>query len=74
MIVKDGQTYQSKEEVWDLGSLTVVKVQGKIRHYQGLSKDVDKMPHYCDTGSSCFLLDTGEMYQYLKETDTWYKL
>lgn len=73
----DGQDYKSGEEIWDLGSLvcTNVPLRG-VRKYEGLSKDVDKLPHYknLSTGSSCLMVDTGEFYKYEKSTDTWYKL
>lgn len=73
----DGQEYRSGEEIWDLGSLVCVEnpIRG-VRHYEGLSKDIDKLPHYKDlsTGSSCLMLDTGDYYKYEKSTDTWYKL
>lgn len=73
----DGQFYKDGEEIWDLGSLVCTEppLRG-VRHYEGLSKDVDKLPHYADlsTGSSCLMLDTGDFYKYEKSTDTWYKL
>lgn len=71
----DGQTYNPGDEIWDLGSLVCTEppLRG-VRHYEGLSKDVDKLPHYKDlsTGSSCLMLDTGDYYKYEKTTDTWY--
>lgn len=74
MLIVDGQKYASKDEACDLGSFTAVDVNGSQRHYEGLSKDVDKLPHYVGTGSSALCLDTGDLYKYLKSTDTWYKL
>ena len=75
--VIDGKLYHTGEEIWDLGSLvcTNVPLRG-VRNYEGLSKDVDKLPHYKDlsTGSSCLMLDTGDFYKYEKTTDKWYKL
>lgn len=44
------------------------------RDYEGLSKDLDKLPHYVDTGSSALCLDTSELYEFHKGTDTWYRL
>lgn len=70
----DGQLYESGEEIWDLGSFVAVKVKGNQRSYEGLSKDVDKLPHYVESGSSALCLDTGDYYKYHKPTDTWYKL
>ncbi len=72
MIVFDGQTYEDDETPWDLGSFTAVEVDGNARKYRGLSKDVDKLPHYVATGSSALCLDTGDLYMYLESTDTWY--
>ncbi len=70
----DGQKYEPGEEIWDLGSFTAVESKGSLRSYEGLSKDVDKLPHYVRTGSSALCLDTGDYYKYHKQTDTWYKL
>ena len=70
----DGQTYKPGDEIWDLGSLVCTKGDGDIRHYEGLSKDFDKLPHYVQTGSSCLMSDTGQYYKYEKTTDTWYEL
>lgn len=70
----DGQQYQPGDEIWDLGSFVATSVNGNQRNYEGLSKDVDKLPHYVATGSSALCLDTGDYYKYLRSTDTWYKL
>lgn len=48
--------------------------RGMVRDYEGLSKDVSKLPHYVESGSSALCLDTSELYEYHKPTDTWYKL
>lgn len=61
--VIDGQTYQPGEEIWDLGSLQCVDVNGTRRDYQGFIQDVNKLPKYDNlgTGSIAELLDpTGE--------------
>lgn len=73
-ILQDGVWYKSGEEVWDLGSWVADpnETNGKFRSYNGLSADVAKLPHYVDTGSSAFCVDTLEMYVYEKTTDTWY--
>lgn len=73
-IVYDGQSYKSGQEVWDLGSFIAVDVNGNQRSYEGLSKDISKLPHYVATGSSALCLDTGDYYKYHEETDTWYLL
>ena len=70
----DGQRYQPGDEIWDLGSFVATSAKGRKRNYEGLSKDVDKLPHYVDTGSSAFCLDTGDFYKYLRSTDIWYKM
>lgn len=72
--VIDGQVYKKGEEIWDLGSFVATDVDGNIRSYEGLSKDISKLPHYVETGSSALCLDTGDYYKYHKETDTWYLL
>ena len=70
----DGQRYKPGDEIWDLGSFVATSARGRKRNYEGLSKDVDKLPHYVDTGSSAFCLDTGDFYKYLRSTDIWYKM
>lgn len=75
-VVIDGQFYKQGDEIWDLGSFVATSVDGKIRGYEGLSSDVQKLPKYDDlqTGSSAFCVDTGDLYKYEKTTKTWYKL
>lgn len=70
----DGQHYRPGDEIWDLGSFVATSAIGRKRNYEGLSKDVEKLPHYVDTGSSAFCLDTGDFYKYLRSTDIWYKI
>ena len=48
----DGVFYKKGEELPDLGSWECVECNGMKRDYEGLSKDLDKLPHYVDTGSS----------------------
>lgn len=72
--IKDGQTYHAGDEIPDLGSWVATSVKEGVRSYEGLSKDLDKLPHYCATGSGALCLDTGEYYKFEKTTDTWYKL
>lgn len=71
-ITYDGQFYKKGDEIWDLGSFVATEVDGNIRNYDGLSKDVEKLPHYVETGSSAYCIDTGEIYIYEKSSDTWY--
>lgn len=73
-VVVDGQTYYPGDEIPDIGSWVATSTSGNMRHYEGLSKDVGKLPHYVDTGSSALCLDNGDYYKFLKSTDTWYKL
>lgn len=72
--IVDGQMYRPDDEIWDLGSFVAISANCRKRNYEGLSKDVEKLPHYVDTGSSAFCLDTGDFYKYLRSTDTWYKI
>lgn len=73
-VVVDGVTYNPGDEIWDLGSFVCVEANGNQRDYEGLSRDVSKLPHYVESGSSALCLDTSELYEYHKPTDTWYKL
>lgn len=78
----DGLPYEASEEIPDLGSLVCIEIEGKVRHYQGLSADADKLPtrannpkyRFLASGSSCLMLDTGDYYRYLQSNDTWYNL
>ena len=70
----DGVFYKKGEELPDLGSWECVECNGMKRDYEGLSKDLGKLPHYVDTGSSALCLDTSEIYEFHKGTDTWYRL
>lgn len=73
-ILVDGQLYEKGQEIWDLGGLVCVEVDGSKRHYQGLSSDASKLPHYVESGSTCFMVDNNSMYRFHKPTDTWYKI
>ena len=66
--------YNPGDELPDLGSWVCTDARGMVRDYEGLSKDVSKLPHYVQSGSSALCLDTSELYEYHKPTDTWYKL
>lgn len=71
----DGHYYKKGQEIPDLGSFVATSVEGNIRNYAGLSKDVGKLPKYDDleTGSSATCIDTADIYKYEKTTKTWYK-
>lgn len=64
------------KEVLDLGSFVVTSVDGEIQNYEGLSKDIGKLPKSEElaTGISALCLDTGQLFKYEKTTKTWYEL
>lgn len=75
----DGHWYGEGDEIPDLGSLSCVSDghDGKLRNYEGLSADKDKLPKYDDleTGSSAFLYgNPPEVYKYEKTTKTWCRI
>ena len=74
MIIYDGKSYETQNDIPDLGSWECVKVEGCRRDYCGFSADVSKLPHYSDlgTGSVAMCLDTGDLYVYHAPTGTWY--
>lgn len=76
MIIYDGQEYENKEQIPDMGSICCVSVNGNQREYRGLSEDFDKLPKYENlaTGSSCLFLDTGKYAEYMAYNKTWYYL
>lgn len=72
----DGMTYDSESDVPNLGSWVCVGVDGDTmrRNYQGLSADLDKLPHYIKTGSSALCLDTSDCYIFCEADDTWHQI
>ena len=78
----DGQIYNPGDSLPDMGSWVCTSVdknangEYNIRNYEGLSTDIDKLPHYenLGTGSSALCLDTSELYKYEKSTDIWYNM
>lgn len=73
-ITIDGQTYNKGDTLPDLGSWVATSAEGNMRHYEGLSADVSKLPKYVETGSSALCVDTGDYYKFLKSTNTWYQI
>ena len=63
-IIFDGIQYNPGDELPDLGSWVCTDAKGMVRDYEGLSKDVSKLPHYVQSGSSALCLDTSELYEY----------
>lgn len=74
VVIRDGQVYQPGEEVPDMGSIVCTSFSGNIRNYEGLQKDLGKLPVYVETGSSCLMLDTGRFYKFEKTTKKWYEI
>ena len=70
----DGQIYNEGDTIPDLGSFVATSAEGNLRHYEGLSADVSKLPKYVDTGSSALCVDTGDYYKFEKTTQTWYQI
>lgn len=75
-ITYDGQFYKKGEEIWELGSFIATSIEGNIRNYEGLSKDINKLPKYDNlmTGSTAFCIDTSQLFEYEATTKTWYEL
>lgn len=65
-VIFDGIKYNPGDELPDLGSWVCTDARGMVRDYEGLSKDVSKLPHYVQSGSSALCLDTSELYEYHK--------
>lgn len=68
----DGNIIPAGETRPDLGSWVAKDTKTAFREYYGLSKDKDKLPHYVQTGSSAFCVDTLEIGYFDASTDTWY--
>lgn len=75
-VTYDGQFYKKGEEIWELGSFVATSIEGNIRNYEGLSKDINKLPKYDNlmTGSTAFCIDTSQLFEYEATTKTWYEL
>ena len=73
IVKQDGQYSRSGENVPDMGSIVCVSTNGNVRNYEGLSKDVDKLPHYVGTGSSFMTTDTSDIYKFEKTKNEWVK-
>lgn len=74
IVKKDGQFYEPGQDVPDMGTLVCTSVQGNIRSYEGLVKDVGKLPTYVATGSSFLASDTGDYYKFEESTAVWNKI
>lgn len=68
----DGVMYHKGDTIPEFGSIECISSEGMQRNYQCLKADVDKLPHYVEGGSTCFVVDSGELYIYHKQSDTWY--
>lgn len=73
-VIIDGQKYNPGDTLPDFKSITCVDTR-EPRKYQGLSTDVSVLNNviakYASGGASCFMLDTGEYYEYDREEKTW---
>lgn len=69
----DGHMYEKGATLPDIGSFNAVSVSGSVRNYEGLSKDVTKLPKYQDlgNGSSAYCIDTAQLYKYDAENKIW---
>lgn len=80
MVVVDGQTYNSADEAWDLGSLECVEERsGNVRYYNAVDDGDDDYilqhaPHYVGGGSRIWCLDSGSVWIFHRKSDTWYKI
>lgn len=78
MDVINGKTVSWEDELEATTSIRFVGTGAKdsIRNYEGLSKDVAKLPKEdgLATGSSFLALDTAEVYKYEQTTKTWFLL
>lgn len=63
-VVQDGQVYEPGDDVPDMGSITALESKGNYREYNALSKDIDKLPTYVSLGSSCYMIDTTDLYKF----------
>lgn len=70
----DGVWYDDIDSAPNMGSIKCTGTDGAdhmIRSYMGLSEDLEKLPAYVRTGSSCYMVDTGVIYFYEETTQQW---
>lgn len=73
-VIQDGIMYKPGEEIPDLGNWTCVKIEGRRRFYEGVSKEIELLPTYVDHGSRAVCLDTSEVYTFHAKLKKWFKL
>lgn len=73
-VILDGQLYQAGTGNPGFRKLDVRKTDSGRRFYEGISRDLEKLPHYVEHGSRAQCLDTGDIFTFHKKLDTWFKL
>jgi len=53
--------------------ITGTENNGQITNFECLAVDVLSLPHDVGTGSTCLVIDTGDIYIFEKTTDQWYE-
>lgn len=78
MDIINGKSVSWEDELEATTSIRFVGTGAKdsIRNYEGLFKDIAKLPKADElaTGSSFLALDTAEVYKYEQTTKTWFLL
>lgn len=74
-VIQDGVLYQPGQEIPDLGHWERTETDDHGRaHYEGISKELDLLPHYVPHGSKAVCVDTGDVYTFHKKLDKWFIL
>lgn len=72
MVYYDGQVYESETDIPDFGSIECTAVTDyNKRQYQALQADLIKLPKYVSTGSTCIMIDTGNVYVFSAKRQSW---
>lgn len=76
MIEFDGQKYEKKEDIPDIGGFDCTNHYGEnVRSYVGLSSGIEKFKAnvtYAGNGSTALCVDNGNYYMFFD--GSWYKL
>lgn len=71
VIIVDGQTYESYDDIPDMGSLVGVQNADGTRSYSGDNADADKLPLYVQAGSDASLCDDAGIHVYMFNGTKW---
>lgn len=74
-VIQDGVMYKPGTPIPNLGNWTRTETDSNGRaHYEGVSCELQLLPHYVPHGSKAVCLDTGEIYTFHVKLNKWFKI